>query len=93
MAELGAAQVGLAQIAAHEVGSGQIALLQILAGQVGARQIGALSSRMALMEFLVRLENVFQLLAFVSNVFPPSQTAGAAGKAPVASLTFSEWMS
>jgi hypothetical protein len=45
------------------------------------------------MEFLVRLENVFQLLAFVSNVFPPSQTAGAAGKAPVASLTFSEWMS
>ena len=67
VAELGSAQVGFAQVAAREIGPGQIALLQIGAGKIGAGKIGAFPARMALMEFLVRVQNVFQLLAFVSN--------------------------
>jgi hypothetical protein len=65
--ELCSAQVCLPQIAAGKIGSGQIALLQIRAGKIGAGKIGALPARMALMEFLVRVQDVFQLLAFVSN--------------------------
>jgi hypothetical protein len=68
VAELGSAQVGFPQVASREIGPGQIALLQIRAGKIGAGKIGALPARMALMEFLVRVQNVFELLAFVSNI-------------------------
>jgi hypothetical protein len=67
VAEFRSAQVGFPQVASREVRSGQIALLQIRAGKIGAGKIGAFPARMPLMEFLVRVQNVFQLLAFVSN--------------------------
>ena len=69
MAEFCSAQVGFPQVAAREVGPGQIAFLQIRAGKIGAGKIGAFPARIPLMEFLVRVQNVFELLAFVSNVF------------------------
>ena len=67
VAEFCSAQVGFPQVAPREVRPGQIAFLQIRAGKIGAGKIGAFPARMALMEFLVRVQNVFQLLAFVSN--------------------------
>ena len=91
MAEFRAAQVGFSQIAARQIGAGQIAFFQILTGKIGASEVRAFSSRIAFMEFLVRFENVFQLLALVSNVSRLSRPR-AAGKAPAVSLPFSEWM-
>ena len=58
MAKLCATQIGFAQIAAGEVGPGQVALLQIRFGKIGACKIGALASRVAFVEFLVRVQNV-----------------------------------
>jgi hypothetical protein len=69
MAEFRSAQVGLPQVAAREVGSRQIAFLQVRARKVGAGKIGAFSARMPFMKFLVRVQNVLEILAFVSNDF------------------------
>ena len=68
VAEFRSAQVGFPQVASRKVGAGQIAFLQIRAGKIGAGKIGAFPARMPLMEFLVRVQDIFQLLAFVSNV-------------------------
>ena len=67
VAEFSAAQVGFPQVATRQVGPGQIAFLEILAGKIGAGKIGAFPAGIPLMEFLVRVQNVFELLAFVSN--------------------------
>jgi len=67
VAEFGSAQIGFAQIAAGEVCSGQVALLQILPGKIRSGKIGPLAALVPLMEFLVRFQNVFQVLAIVSN--------------------------
>ena len=81
VAEFRSAQVGFPQVASREVRSGQIAFLQIRAGKIGAGKIGAFAARMPLMEFLVRVQDVLQLLAFVSNglrlprLFLPSQNS------------------
>jgi hypothetical protein len=65
--EFCSAQVGFPQVAAREVGPGQIALLQVRAGKIGAGKIGAFPARMPFVKFLVRVQNVLQLLALVSN--------------------------
>ncbi len=67
VAEFRSAQVGFPQVAAREVGAGQIAFLQIRAGKIGAGKIGAFPARMPFMEFFVRVQNVLELFAFMSN--------------------------
>jgi hypothetical protein len=67
VAQLGPAQIGLAEIRSREVGARQVALAQIRPGEVLARKVGPLAAGLALVKFFVGVENVLQFFPFVSN--------------------------
>ena len=94
VAELGSTKVGFPQVASREVGAGQVAFLQVGAGQVRAGKIGALPARIPFMEFLVRVQNILQLLAFVSNGLrlPRPQVSRGNRSAPVAAWPCAKWI-